>query len=122
MNTDAQSPKIMPAAWEREQDEARLKRPDSIIHELGECPGNPALLENNTIDITQDLEALARELCIFAGHDPDASVFPGTPETVRTRYDRAYVIPPQHKLIQAWQLFMPDAIAVRDLKVRGLLG
>jgi hypothetical protein len=73
-------------------------------------------------DITGDMERLCRELCMFAGHDPDASVFPGTPETVRTSYDRAFIIPAPERLIPAWQLFQPHALAVRDLKSRGLLG
>ena len=88
----------------------------------GDCRCGLYTLKPAATDITQDLERLSRELCMFAGHDPDANVFPGTPETMRTSYDRAYIIPPPERLIPAWQLFQPAALAVRDLKARGLLG
>ncbi len=73
-------------------------------------------------DITQNTERLARELCAFQGHDPDALVFPGRPDTIRTATDQAFIIPEDRLLIRAWQLFEPQALAVRHLKTSGLLG
>jgi len=77
---------------------------------------------STVIDISHDTERLARELCAYAGHNPDALVFPGTPETIRTTFDKAYIIPPAEKLIAAWELFQFQALAVKHLKINGLLG
>ena len=74
------------------------------------------------IDAPEEIERMARELCSFHGHNPDALVFPGIPETIRTHSDRAFIIPEERLLLRAWQLYQPHALAARHLKTMGLLG
>ena len=73
-------------------------------------------------DISQDLEKLARELCMYHGHNPDTLVFTVRPETIRTGADSAVIIPHEDLIIPAWQLFTGQAAAVAHMKRQGLLG
>lgn len=72
-------------------------------------------------DRAEDIEELARGLCEYHGIDPDAKVFPGTPETIRTSFDRAYIIPKPELQIAAWQLFQSQAMAIIHLQKEGFI-
>jgi len=87
-----------------------------------EPPARAAPEEVKADWVPDEIETLARELCVFHGHDPDAMVFPGVPDTIRTNFERAYVIPKPELQIAAWQLFQSQALAVRHLKSAGFLG